>query len=162
MLTAGVLVLLVGSSVWRALDYSEYGWFHATLSTIDRMDSILWGVAVALLARRLTMVRDRPTAFLGAGTLLVLGCVVSTAFFGLEAYFTVVGPVIGFATAMVVLADRTPRSDHGYAERLWTWVPLVALGMRRRGGVGLLGFWLIVAAVVMNLWGVIWGNVLGW
>ena len=41
-------------------------------------------------------------------------------------------------------------------------LPLVALGMSRRGGVGLLGFWLIVAAVVMNLWGVIWGNVLGW
>lgn len=127
-LTVGVLVLLVGSSVWRALDYAAYGWFHATLSTIDRMDSILWGVAAAMLAGRLTAVRDRPTAFLGAGTLLVLGCVGSTAFFGLEAYFTVVGPVIGFATALVVLADRTPRSDHGYSERLWTWLPLVALG----------------------------------
>lgn len=41
-------------------------------------------------------------------------------------------------------------------------LPLVALGMSRRGGVGLLGFWLIAAAVAINLWGVIWGNVLGW
>ncbi len=41
-------------------------------------------------------------------------------------------------------------------------LPLVALGMSRRGGVGLLGFWLILAAVVVNLWGVIWGNILGW
>ena len=41
-------------------------------------------------------------------------------------------------------------------------LPLVAIGMSRRGGVGLLGFWLIAAAVAMNLWGVIWGNVLGW
>lgn len=41
-------------------------------------------------------------------------------------------------------------------------LPLIALGMSRRGGVGLLGFWLIAAAVAMNLWGVIWGNILGW
>jgi hypothetical protein len=41
-------------------------------------------------------------------------------------------------------------------------LPLVAMGMSRRGGVGLLGFWLIAAAVAMNLWGVIWGNILGW
>ena len=41
-------------------------------------------------------------------------------------------------------------------------LPLVAVGMRRRGGVGLLGFLLLVASVVINLWGVIWGNILGW
>jgi hypothetical protein len=41
-------------------------------------------------------------------------------------------------------------------------LPLVAVGMSRRGGVGLLGFWLIAAAVAINLWGVIWGNILGW
>jgi hypothetical protein len=41
-------------------------------------------------------------------------------------------------------------------------LPLVAVGMGRRGGVGLLGFWLVVAAVAINLWGVIWGNILGW
>ena len=39
---------------------------------------------------------------------------------------------------------------------------LVAVGMQRRGGVGLLGATLISAAVVINLWGVIWGNILGW
>jgi hypothetical protein len=41
-------------------------------------------------------------------------------------------------------------------------LPLVALGMSRLGGVGRLGFGLIAAAVAINLWGVIWGNVLGW
>jgi hypothetical protein len=41
-------------------------------------------------------------------------------------------------------------------------LPLVAVGMQRRGGVGLLGFWLIAASVAINLWGVIWGNILGW
>ena len=41
-------------------------------------------------------------------------------------------------------------------------LPLVAIGMQRRGGVGLLGFWLIVASVAINLWGVIWGNIFGW
>jgi hypothetical protein len=41
-------------------------------------------------------------------------------------------------------------------------LPLVALGMARRGGVGLLGAWLIAASVAINLWGVIWGNILGW
>ena len=41
-------------------------------------------------------------------------------------------------------------------------LPLVAVGMHRRGGVGLLGFWLVTASVVINLWGVIWGNILGW
>jgi hypothetical protein len=41
-------------------------------------------------------------------------------------------------------------------------LPLVAIGMQRRGGVGILGFWLVAAAVAINLWGVIWGNILGW
>ena len=41
-------------------------------------------------------------------------------------------------------------------------LPLVGIGMQRRGGVGFLGFWLIAASVAINLWGVIWGNVLGW
>jgi hypothetical protein len=41
-------------------------------------------------------------------------------------------------------------------------LPLVAVGMSRRGGVGLLGFWLIAASVAVNLWGVIWGNILRW
>lgn len=132
VLTVGVLVLLVAASVWRALSYAHYGWFHATLSTVDRMDSILWGVAAALLVERLVAIRNRPTAYLGAATLLVVGCVVSTAFFGLEAYFTVVGPVIGLATALIVLADhadtRADGHDGGYAERLWVWPPFVLLG----------------------------------
>jgi hypothetical protein len=41
-------------------------------------------------------------------------------------------------------------------------VLLVAIGMARRGGVGLLGGWLIGLSMVVNLWGVIWGNILGW
>jgi hypothetical protein len=41
-------------------------------------------------------------------------------------------------------------------------LPLVAVGMQRRGGVGLLGFWLIAASIAINLWGVIWGNIFGW
>jgi hypothetical protein len=41
-------------------------------------------------------------------------------------------------------------------------VVLVAIGMARRGRVGWLGLALIVASIVINLWGVIWGNVLGW
>jgi hypothetical protein len=40
-------------------------------------------------------------------------------------------------------------------------LPLVALGMARRGGVRWLGAGLIAASVVINLWGVIWGNILG-
>ena len=41
-------------------------------------------------------------------------------------------------------------------------LPLVAVGMQRRGGVGILGFGLIAASIAINLWGVIWGNILGW
>jgi hypothetical protein len=41
-------------------------------------------------------------------------------------------------------------------------LPLVAIGMERRGGVGKLGVVLVAAAVLINLWGVIWGNILGW
>jgi hypothetical protein len=41
-------------------------------------------------------------------------------------------------------------------------LPLVALGMQRRGRVGWLGVALVAASVVINLWGVIWGNILGW
>jgi hypothetical protein len=39
---------------------------------------------------------------------------------------------------------------------------LVAAGMTRRGGVGRLGVALVAVSVVVNLWGVVWGNVLGW
>ncbi len=41
-------------------------------------------------------------------------------------------------------------------------LPLVAVGMARRNGVGLLGLVLIGASVDVNLWGVVWGNILGW
>jgi hypothetical protein len=41
-------------------------------------------------------------------------------------------------------------------------LPLVALGMARRGGVRVLGFSLIAASIAINLWGVIWGNVNQW
>jgi hypothetical protein len=41
-------------------------------------------------------------------------------------------------------------------------LPLVAIGMARRNGVGLLGAGLIGLSIVVNLWGVIWGNILGW
>ena len=39
---------------------------------------------------------------------------------------------------------------------------LVALGMSRRGGVGRLAGALIGVSVAVNLWGVAWGNLLGW
>jgi hypothetical protein len=41
-------------------------------------------------------------------------------------------------------------------------LPLVAVGMQRRGGVRMLAFGLIAASVAINLWGVIWGNLQGW
>ncbi|HXG25897.1 MAG TPA: hypothetical protein VNL94_03475 [Candidatus Binatia bacterium] len=41
-------------------------------------------------------------------------------------------------------------------------LPLIALGMARRGGVGWTGAGLIALSVAINLWGVIWGNILGW
>jgi hypothetical protein len=41
-------------------------------------------------------------------------------------------------------------------------LPLVAVGMARRGRVGWLGAGLILLSVAINLWGVIWGNLLGW
>ena len=41
-------------------------------------------------------------------------------------------------------------------------LPLVALGMQRRGRVGWLGAGLIGVSIAINLWGVIWGNILGW
>jgi hypothetical protein len=34
--------------------------------------------------------------------------------------------------------------------------------MARRNGVGLLGVALIGVSVLVNFWGVIWGNILGW
>ena len=41
-------------------------------------------------------------------------------------------------------------------------LPLVALGMARRGGVGLLGGALVLLSIGINFWGVAWGNLLGW
>jgi hypothetical protein len=41
-------------------------------------------------------------------------------------------------------------------------VVLVALGMARRGGVGLLAAWLVGASVAINFWGMTWGNLQGW
>jgi len=39
---------------------------------------------------------------------------------------------------------------------------LVGVGMARRGGVGLLGLGLVAVSIAVNIWGVIWGNQLGW
>jgi hypothetical protein len=41
-------------------------------------------------------------------------------------------------------------------------LPLVAIGMARRGGLGLLAAWLIGLSVAVNFWGMTWGNLLGW
>ncbi|HYL41085.1 MAG TPA: hypothetical protein VET90_07235, partial [Candidatus Binatus sp.] len=41
-------------------------------------------------------------------------------------------------------------------------LPLVALGMARRGGPGRLGALLVGLSIAVNAWGVIWGNILGW
>jgi hypothetical protein len=41
-------------------------------------------------------------------------------------------------------------------------LPLVAIGMARRNRVGLLGLGLIGVSILVNLWGVVWGNILGW
>ncbi len=41
-------------------------------------------------------------------------------------------------------------------------LPLVAIGIARRGGVGLLVAWLVGLSVAINFWGVTWGNLLGW
>jgi hypothetical protein len=41
-------------------------------------------------------------------------------------------------------------------------LPLIAIGMARRGGVGKLGWTLVGVSVAVNLWGVAWGNLLGW
>jgi hypothetical protein len=41
-------------------------------------------------------------------------------------------------------------------------LPLVALGMARRGGVRLLAAWLVGASVAVNFWGMTWGNLQGW
>ena len=39
---------------------------------------------------------------------------------------------------------------------------LVAVGMARRGGVGRFGLGLLAVSIVVNAWGVIWGNLQGW
>jgi hypothetical protein len=41
-------------------------------------------------------------------------------------------------------------------------LPLVAIGMARRNGVGWLGLALIAISIAVNAWGVVWGNILGW
>lgn len=41
-------------------------------------------------------------------------------------------------------------------------LPLVAIGMALRGRVGWLGWGLVAVSVAVNLWGVAWGNLLGW
>lgn len=41
-------------------------------------------------------------------------------------------------------------------------LPLVALGIARKPGIGLAALWLIGASVAINFWGMTWGNLLGW
>lgn len=123
-----VLTALVLSSVWRSVDFAAHGWFHATLTTVDRLDAILWGVAAALIAPKLTWSRERAAAYLGAGTLILLGGILSTAFFGLDAYFTWLGPIIGAATAMMVLADDGAQGVPTMAGTLWSSDRLSMLG----------------------------------
>ena len=41
-------------------------------------------------------------------------------------------------------------------------LPLVAVGMARRGKAGWLAIGLIAVSIAVNAWGVAWGNILSW
>jgi hypothetical protein len=85
----------------------------------------------------------------GRGSRLVVGAALAVAAIGLF-------NLMHFSQGWVQFGYRFSNDFVPFA------LPLVALGMARRGGVGLLGAWLVGLSIAVNLWGVIWGNILGW
>lgn len=128
VLTGVLAVAVVMATAWRWQVMEASGWFVATLTTTSRMDALLWGCLVAMVASGFAAVRPQATPLLGAGLLLVLAAVGSTAFYGIEWYFGVQGVVAAGATAVLVWADHQERLRTSMADELLSAAPLAALG----------------------------------
>jgi hypothetical protein len=88
-------------------------------------------------------------AILGARSRLVVGAALAVLAIGLV-------NLMHFSQGWVQFGYRFSNDFAVFA------VLLVAVGMARRSRVGWLGVALIGASIAINLWGVIWGNVLEW
>ncbi|HYM84872.1 MAG TPA: hypothetical protein VEY67_12050 [Candidatus Dormibacteraeota bacterium] len=80
---------------------------------------------------------------------LVAGCTIAIALIA-------VGDLMHFSQGWVQFGYRFSNDFIPFL------LPLVALGLERLGGVRRLAVTLIAASVVVNLWGVLWGHLLGW
>lgn len=127
-LLAVVLVALLLASVWRYVAYENFGWFYATLTTTARVDALLWGVVAFLAAPALPRIGARASQYVGAALLILTGAFMANAFYGIGAYFGMLGVVTGCTTAVLVGADAQLRSRSSWADRLLDHPWLTALG----------------------------------
>lgn len=129
LLISVTTLALASSTVWRYVVYQEQGWFVAVLSTLTRMDALLWGVLAALLLRRVRSTSVLSATGLVGATLLVLsGAFIANAFVGIGAYFGLLGVVVGAVTAVLVSADAMDRQRDSFADRALSQPRLQRMG----------------------------------
>lgn len=134
-LLAGLLAAAIPVvTVWRWHVYDTQGWFVASLMTTTRMDGLLYGalaaVVVDLLPGRVrAALRRQSAALVGGSLLVVVGVVVSCAFYDIGAYFKVQGIVLTVACALLVLGCASTLDPQAYAVRLLSERRLAWLGV---------------------------------
>lgn len=130
-LLALTLVALVVTFWWRWHLYLEEDWFRTALTTTARMDGLLAGsaAAVALHGRRVpSWLARNATALAGASVIVLVGVVVSCAYFGIDAYFGVQGIVTTLAAAGFVIGTRGGVEVRSHTARALSVRPLVYAG----------------------------------
>ncbi|WP_020144059.1 acyltransferase [Terracoccus sp. 273MFTsu3.1] len=133
-----VLAALLAAAIpvvtaWRWYVYDTQGWFAASLMTSTRMDGLLYGALAALLVdllpdRLRDGLRRQSAPLVGGALLVVVGVVVSCAFYDIGAYFKVQGIVLTAACALLVLGCAAPLDPRAYAVRALSEPRLAWLG----------------------------------
>ena len=126
-------------TVWRWYVYDTQGWFVASLMTTTRTDGLLYGALAALLVDLLpdrvrAGLRRQSAALVGGSLLVVVGVVVSCAFYDIGAYFKLQGIVLTAACALLVLGCASPLDPQAYAvralsERRLAWLGAASLSI---------------------------------
>jgi peptidoglycan/LPS O-acetylase OafA/YrhL len=130
LLALAVVALLV-TFWWRWHLYLDEGWFRAALTTTARMDGLLAGSAAALALHGRpapAWLTRNATALAGASVVVLVGAVVSCAWFGIDAYFGWQGIVTTLAATGFVLGTRGGVDPRSHTARVLSVRPLVIAG----------------------------------
>ncbi|MGG5257270.1 acyltransferase family protein [Phycicoccus avicenniae] len=130
-LVALAVVAFVVVCAWRWHLYLEEGWYRAALTAVARIDGLVAGSAAA------AFLHGRPTprwlarsagGLAGAGFVVLVGLLVSTAFVGIDGYFGWQGVVASIAATLTVVGLANGADPATLTPRLLSSRPLVFLG----------------------------------